>query len=532
MHLMSCEHPQRVFNKYIGEYVWTTCGKCNTCRNAKAMRWTDALERERLKHRYCFFITLTYDNRSLPLLRPEVFSYYVWNEKNFSEYDTKLVASRLHDDICIPFNDIDFEHSESDKELFFNMIQDFGGIPYCSSTDIQYFNKRLNKYFHDNVTYQFKNFRYFCVQEFGSTTFRPHFHGIYYTDRQEIAQVFEHAVDVCWNYGRTDTKFVESSACSYVAQYVNKFSDLPLFYQKAPLAPRYFFSKHLGTEDFTDTFRIGDERTKDLQEIFNNGIVETCVRRKASDTKFVVRSLDKGTQNFLFPKCPFFKQISNTCRVELYNISCRFSSEGFEAFLKRVEVYIKRIYDDPAWNFRLLNTEFSDFLYHVWYLDWISDNEDKHTRAYGWLRRLYYLSRKVVRMACIFKVSLSTYVDKIVQFYDHKELYLLKKMYDYQQTYVSEKDNVSDELALMYPEYLTQTCNVGIGEFIDVFNPLDVRLVRADSASRAFSNKKTHFKNAYLDSLKLRENYKSFFNHLKHYFYAKKCNETLEAFAS
>ena len=532
MHLLSCEHPQRVFNKYIGEYIWTTCGKCNACKVAKAARWTDALERERLLHRYCFFVTLTYDDVNLPLLRPEYFSHFEWNKQNFIEHDISLIASRTYDNICIPFKEIDFEHSDADEALFFNMIEDFGGIPYCSSTDIQYFNKRLNKYFHDNATSQFKNFRYFCVQEFGSTTLRPHVHGIYYTDRRDCAEIFQTAVDVCWQRGRTDCKYVENSACAYVAQYVNKLSDLPLFYQKAPLAPRYLFSKHIGFEDFTNSLRAGSNGSIDLQKVFDNESVEVCYRGKANSTKLVVRPLDKATQNYLFPKCPLFKQVSYTCRVELYNISSRFPAKGFENFLKRVEDYLLRIYEHTDYNFRLLNTEFSDFLYNMFYLDWTSGDEDKQTRAYGWLRRLYYLSKHVIKLACIFKVSVLTYVNKIVSYFDKKELYLLKQMYTYQAEYVSKKDNCSDDLSLMYPEYLTQTCGISLGEYISSFDPFDVRQVREDSASLYYSNKKTHFKNAYLDSLKLKDKYSNFFNHLKSFYYAKKCNETLETFSA
>ena len=68
MHLLSCEHPQRVYNKYSQEYVWVPCGKCNICKNRRAAHYTELLERERSQHLFTFFVTLTYSDEHLPML--------------------------------------------------------------------------------------------------------------------------------------------------------------------------------------------------------------------------------------------------------------------------------------------------------------------------------------------------------------------------------------------------------------------------------------------------------------------------------
>lgn len=83
MHLLTCEHPQRVFNKYINQYVWVACGHCNSCQNAKAYRWTDALERERLNSRYCLFVTLTFDDLHLPTMGLGYFPDFEVSHENF-----------------------------------------------------------------------------------------------------------------------------------------------------------------------------------------------------------------------------------------------------------------------------------------------------------------------------------------------------------------------------------------------------------------------------------------------------------------
>ena len=537
MHLLSCENPQRVFNKYINQYVWVPCGHCNTCQNAKAFRWTEALERERMNSRYCLFVTLTYDDVNLPTLGLGYFTDMEFNHKNFYDRNVKLVPNKVFEDsICIPYRVFlrEFKPDKDDLDLFFGLFRNFGGIPYASSSHIQKFNKRLNKYFHDNVTKEFKNFRYFVVSEYGSTTLRPHFHGVYFTDSAEVARKFREGVSLSWKKGIVDCKFVEKSACAYVAQYTNKSSDLPVFYQKGYLKTKYWFSKRpiIGARYRHDIDGTSSECSADLQEVLNNCLVETCVRRKATDTEFVVVPIDRSTENFLFPKCVSFSTLSDTLRIELYSISCRFVRkvrEGFKGFLNDVLSYLYTRYSDFEYSVVFAETELSRFLFEQFYKPWCSDDEKEHSRAFEWLRRLFYTSRKFMRNCLIYGLSVKDYFYRIVEYYNKKELWLLKKFYEFQQSYVG----VSDDLALMYPEYLWTQYNMNFDDFYDYVNlPRDVLLQRAIGAQFRESNKKTHFKNAYLESLSFKRTYKTLFIHLKHYFYAKKCNEVTQALAS
>lgn len=134
-----------------------------------------------------------------------------------------------------------------------------------------------------------------------------------------------------------------------------------------------------------------------------------------------------------------------------------------------------------------------------------------------------------MRNCLIYHISVKDYLNRIVTYYDNKELYLIGKFYEFQQNYIGS----SDDLALMYPEFLWKECNMTFQDFYDnVGMPDDVRLQRAVGAQFRESNKKTHFKNAYLESLKFKRTYKTLFIHLKHYFYAKKCYEVTQAFAA
>lgn len=104
MQLLSCEHPVRVFNRFVNDYIWVPCGKCAICKNKRAAHYTELLEREKLQHSYAFFVTLTYSDESLPFISQGFLDNIA---------DTKVyVSSRSRDCICIPFAEL----FPSDKE--------------------------------------------------------------------------------------------------------------------------------------------------------------------------------------------------------------------------------------------------------------------------------------------------------------------------------------------------------------------------------------------------------------------------------
>ena len=102
MHLLSCKNPKRVYNKYTGEYIWVPCGMCTICKNRRSAHYTSLLERERMQHRYSFFVTLTYSEENIPYISP---GDYV-ERKSWD--DVEFVSNRSDDDICIPFSGKDF----------------------------------------------------------------------------------------------------------------------------------------------------------------------------------------------------------------------------------------------------------------------------------------------------------------------------------------------------------------------------------------------------------------------------------------
>ena len=354
MQLLSCKHPVKVYNKYSDEFVWVPCGKCTICKNRRSAHYTELLEREKKQHKYAFFVTLTYDDLNLPILHPNFLGESP-DSRLFRMRDVIFVSNRFHDDFCIPFESL-FDMSLyrdkfhfSDIRFVYDLVKttQFFGIPYASKTDIQLFLKRLNKYAHDKITNQFKNFRYFITSEYGSTTFRPHFHAIFYVDSDRFAERFKEAVSACWQYGISDCQHVENKACGYVAQYLNKSADLPYVYQNKPLSPFFLCSRN----PFIGAY---SECPQDDAELVNISACTTCVPEDSSGVRVKVVPLQQSYQNRLYPKCPCFSQVSDYVRTEFYSISQRFTAKTLKGFLSQVYDYLS---DDVS-----CNGEFAEYL--------------------------------------------------------------------------------------------------------------------------------------------------------------------------
>lgn len=524
MQLLSCEHPKLVYNKYTNQYVYAPCGECALCMNRKAAHYTQLLERERLQHPFSFFVTLTYSNENIPYLALD-FGKILKHVEYF--------PSRLHDDFCVPFDSLfppkllGEKYDNADIKFFDSWYEDDSpicGLPYASKTDVQLFLKRLNKYAKSHVTGKYKNFRYFIVSEYGSTTFRPHFHAIFFVDNIRFAEKFEDCLSACWKYGIIDCKPVESSACAYVAQYINKSSDLPYVYQNSQIRPFFLCSRCPFIGAFSHNTDID-------QEVVNQSAVTTFVHRQRQDTAFVTVPLEKSYQNHLFPKCPLYSVVTDYVRTQFYAISERFRLVTLRGFMNDIFDLIS----SPC------KSEFVTYLRGLLSFKQVYDNELRLERhdpynmfdeySFNFLRRLFYFGRKVARQACQFGLTLYGYMAKIIKYYEKKDMYLLNDMYKTQEV---SCDNDFDSWLVMYPDYLRSHFGSTVRECIDYLRGIGSMIAPNqldDSYVKFEKNKKTKKKNDYLESLKLRDESKFLYYLIKSYCYAKKCNETLETIA-
>lgn len=527
MHLQSCEHPRRIFNKYLNEYVWVPCRKCHTCRNAHAAKWIDRLVQESRCHKYTFMIYLDFNNRCLPKMKryhnPQDNEWYLldYNYLNYEELN-RPDGLRLH---CIPFKDLSYL-SKPDWDYFQARLKHKLGLPYCDTRILQLFNKRLNKIIHDEITHRYSNFRYFYTYEIGPTTHRPHVHGLFWCDDLEVAEKIEYLFSKAWRSGhlpigscstRPVSRF--GNAASYVAQYINCFYDLPEIYSEPKLRPKHIFSKSPAIGSLL-------ESTKEIYETFDLCSPLRVVCNPSKPSEICTSPLLPSFENRLFPKIARYGRIPAGSRTELYGLTSGRYEGHSESFLNwfnyvRNKDFIRCIQTDfcvfpaivPRKGARLDSTS-------IKYLSEISEGFKETTP----LLNHYRICNRVREQAKSFGVTLPDYVNHIERYYDNRSLLSLKNMYTYQ----SEELDSSDDIPYMYPEYVYQL-NHGSQIQLDVGLTDDYRQMVATSKEIYEKSTKTQRKNAYFESLKVKDS--SLYCLIKSFYYAKECNETLETLA-
>lgn len=159
-----CIYPRTIKRVIYGKVQGITipCGKCVECLQRKRQEWVFRLLSELKDAQTCYFITFTYDDEHLPM---DEFGYY-----------------------------------QLDKR------------------DVQLFFKRLRKEYPDN------RIRYFLCGEYGTHTFRPHYHAIIFNlplDNTPSRIKLTKKLETIWQKGHVDIgDTVNGAAINYCAKYI------------------------------------------------------------------------------------------------------------------------------------------------------------------------------------------------------------------------------------------------------------------------------------------------------------------------
>lgn len=153
----------RVGGRGSADRLTVPCGRCYECLSRKRDSWSVRLEEELRHSSSAYFVTLTYDDSFLP---------------------------RNH-----------------------------LGIPTFDKPGFQLFMKRLRKETDNKL-------RYYAVSEYGSKTWRPHYHMILFN----LAPNQEHATTMilkAWKVGHVKVGSVTPASIAYVTKYVITKEDIP-----------------------------------------------------------------------------------------------------------------------------------------------------------------------------------------------------------------------------------------------------------------------------------------------------------------
>lgn len=249
-----CTHRILTVNKRTGRPLYVKCGRCKACLQEKANKRTARIRNhEQTTGRICLFITLTYDNRYIPYIRPSELSiggrYYIYRD-----YDVRFVR-KGHKYKTVPVRRDGYKLERyltadtSQQREFFNNdglkqklpllrklnyeTRQYENIPdkvgVCYYKDFQDFYKRFEIGFKREYGYRPTRSYYVC-SEYGETYRRSHFHILLFCRPEEKEKIERH-VRKAWQFTGNRKKCVDiqiaRNVASYVSSYVNCGSDFP-----------------------------------------------------------------------------------------------------------------------------------------------------------------------------------------------------------------------------------------------------------------------------------------------------------------
>ena len=277
-----CLNPVRIFNKYTQKWLQVPCGSCDVCLQQKAdRRATRIVNHEKSSGKVCLFVTLTYDNRFIPYIRPsEIVPGRPYNI--YRDAEVRYVRSkRQRPDGCyymfpkvyngthvigtsnfVPKSKDDCLHDFSLDHLpLIRKRAGFDRLGHSVYTQIQ--DKVSVSFFKDWQDF-YKRFEinyvrtfgerparsYYVTSEYGETFGRIHFHSLIWCDIESLHR-YERIIRHSWQYNgnRRYTVKVEVARkpAAYVASYVNSGVEFPKFLRRYH-APKNSYSQGFGMD--------------------------------------------------------------------------------------------------------------------------------------------------------------------------------------------------------------------------------------------------------------------------------------------
>lgn len=166
----------------ITDFIEIPCGQCIGCRLDYSRQWADRCMLELQDHKSSYFVTLTYDDDHVP--------FTFTSDSDTGECEQMVLTLRKR--------------------------------------DFQLFMKRLRKALPE------QKLRYFAAGEYGSETFRPHYHAIIFGLELNDLRLYKRALNAkysyynsatlekVWPFGHVVVGKVTWETCAYTARYIMK----------------------------------------------------------------------------------------------------------------------------------------------------------------------------------------------------------------------------------------------------------------------------------------------------------------------
>lgn len=319
-----CQHRSFITNRYTGQRIAVDCGQCDYCIHKRAQKASMRVKTAGSAFSYSYFVTLTYDNEHIPLMKcdvlhseyedalslsgDKVFGYEHHSHIPVSEYqplDSSLLYHIFFTQVqgTVPFDREIKEYVPVKDNWFLSMdaIRSFiqktqsvdnsvypaaekyglgNLIPFLNYVDVQNYIKRLRKHLKTSLG-SYESLHFYAVGEYGPVHFRPHYHILLFTNSEQVSKVLRQCHNKSWKLGRSDFQIARGGAASYVASYINSFSSAPLLYRSCrAFKPRQraslgFFEKGEVFEEGEDIYHAIEQKIDSVinGRIYNfNGI--------------------------------------------------------------------------------------------------------------------------------------------------------------------------------------------------------------------------------------------------------------------
>ena len=307
-----CNNPIPVVGRHGVTLVG--CHSCIQCRVAAQEHLCKILEVEASKHKYVEFITNTYDDEHLPYIDTSYmypFGYAIRvPNRVIKKYNRRTKSFYfVEDKVSKSFQLTDFGTIDTApmlREYYARIDKYYSRFPFRSRgirknsiipilwyDDIRKYIGRLRKWFLKEYD---EKIRYYTICEYGTQSFRPHFHILLFHDSPRARADFrivrslpmstrENPREICvkldlarlWLYGDTTSKVTDGNMQEYVSKYLTQHSDFPRVLDKFP--QKSFHSILLGGKDKSEVKELFIAR--DFETLTTDYVVDKKGVRRA-----------------------------------------------------------------------------------------------------------------------------------------------------------------------------------------------------------------------------------------------------------
>lgn len=245
------------------------CGKCDECRSKKHSDFAALATLEAKACTSMYFVTLTYNDKTVPISKVVLHHYDEGFETVFSGFvpDSKMrelcvkrmkAASSSFMQDGSPLKSVSVSakgRTPYENESEFDLVT---YTPSLRREDVRLFLKRCRVEWERKYGMKM-DFRYVFFGEYGSRTYRPHYHGILYNITDSEVCFFRDRWES--EFGFSDFKFIPQvnkdgspariKVANYVSKYISKDLDYPALECGLVEPPRRFCSRGFGVKSLT-----------------------------------------------------------------------------------------------------------------------------------------------------------------------------------------------------------------------------------------------------------------------------------------